>query len=400
MKEADFSTDNRWLLPEGVDELLPEQALALEGLRRQVLDCYRSWGYDLVVPPVIEYLDSLLTGAGSDLELQTFKLTDQLSGRLMGVRADMTPQAARIDAHKLRHTHPVRLCYVGTVLHTRPERPGQSRNPMQVGAELYGHAGVEADVEIIDLMLETLYLSGASELHLDLGHVGIFRALAREAGLDSDAEQRLFEALQRKAAGEIAELLEQLPATDARERIAALVELNGGVETLDHAGERLQGAGPEVQQALRRLWALASTLERRHPEVTLHFDLAELAGYQFHTGVVFAAFVPGNGREVARGGRYDHIGRAFGRARPATGFSADLKVLLDLGAQSVAEPPRGILAPWSDDSALQQRVRELRSQGERVMVELPGHEDAPAELGCDRRLEQRGGNWNVVPVQR
>lgn len=399
MKEADFSTDNRWLLPEGVDELLPGPALALEGLRRRVLDCYRSWGYDLVVPPVIEYLDSLLTGAGTDLELQTFKLTDQLSGRLMGVRADMTPQAARIDAHKLRHEHPVRLCYLGTVLHTRPERPGQSRNPMQVGAELYGHSGVEADVEIIDLMLETLYLAGATELHLDLGHVGIFRSLAREAGLDGDMEQRLFEALQRKAVSEIGELLEQLPADGSREWIAALVELNGGVETLDHAGERLQGAGAEVQQALQRLWSLASTLERRHPEVTLHFDLAELAGYQFHTGVVFAAFVPGNGREVARGGRYDHIGRAFGRARPATGFSADLKVLLDLAAEQPPERSQGILAPWSDDAALQRRVRELRAAGERVLTELPGHGDTAAAMGCDRRLEKRDERWELVPVQ-
>lgn len=398
MKEADFSNDNRWLLPEGVDELLPDQAQALERLRRRVLDCYHVWGYELVVPPVIEYLESLLTGAGTDLELQTFKLTDQLSGRLMGVRADMTPQAARIDAHKLRHEHPVRLCYVGTVLHTRPERPGQCRNPVQVGAELYGHGGVEADVEIIDLMLETLYLAGATELHLDLGHVGIFRALAREAGLDADAEKRLFEALQRKAVGELAELLEPLPGGQARDRIATLVELNGGVETLDHAGEHLKGAGPEVQQALQRLWALASTLERRHPEVTLHFDLAELAGYQFHTGVVFAAFVPGSGREVARGGRYDHIGRAFGRARPATGFSSDLKALLELAPGLPTEHASGILAPWSDDVALHKRVRELRAEGERVLIELPGRGDAPAALGCDRRLERRGEHWELVPA--
>ncbi|MCC5856985.1 MAG: ATP phosphoribosyltransferase regulatory subunit [Ectothiorhodospiraceae bacterium] len=399
MKEADFSTDNRWLLPEGIDELLPDQARALERLRRRVLDRYQSWGYDLVVPPVIEYLDSLLTGAESDLELQTFKLTDQLSGRLMGVRADMTPQAARIDAHKLRYDHPVRLCYVGTVLHTRPERPGQSRNPVQVGAELYGHGGVEADVEIIELMLETLRLADAGDVHLDLGNVAIFRALAREAGLDVETEQRLFEALQRKAVGEIGELLESLADRQAREHIAALVELNGGLETLDHAGERLRGAGPAVQHALQRLWALAATLDRRQPDATLHFDLAELAGYQFHTGVVFAAFVPGSGREVARGGRYDHIGQAFGRARPATGFSADLKALLALGSEPGVAPPPGVLAPWADEPDLQRRIRELRERGERVVIALPGHDDSPETLGCDRRLERRGNDWELVPVE-
>ncbi|MCC5811834.1 MAG: ATP phosphoribosyltransferase regulatory subunit [Ectothiorhodospiraceae bacterium] len=400
MKEADFSTDNRWLLPEGVGELLPPEALALEQLRRQVLDTYWGWGYELVFPPVIEYLDSLLIGTGADLELQTFKLTDQLTGRLMGVRADMTPQAARIDAHKLRREEPVRLCYVGTVLQARPDGPGGSRNPVQVGAELYGYGGVEGDVEIIDLMLETLYLAGAEEIHLDLGHVGIYRAMARDAGLAPELEKRLFEALQRKAAGEIRELLEHLPDRAAADRIAGLASLNGGVEVLDQAGAYLSDAGEEVLQAMRRLWALASALESRHPEVTLHFDLAELAGYQFHTGVVFAAFVPGNGKEVARGGRYDDIGRVFGRARPATGFSADLKALLDLGAaQSAAEQPPAVLAPWSDDAALQRRIRELRTHGERVVVALPGRDDSPQALGCDRLLRLQADEWVVVPAE-
>ncbi len=399
MKEADFSTDNRWLLPEGVGELLPPEARALERLRRQVLDTYWSWGYELVFPPVIEYLDSLLTGTGADLDLQTFKLTDQLTGRLMGVRADMTPQAARIDAHKLRREEPVRLCYVGTVLQARPSGPGGSRNPVQVGAELYGYGGVEGDLEVIDLMLETLYLSGADNIHLDLGHVGIYRALARQAGLTPELEKRLFEALQRKAMGELGELLADLPDRAAAERIAGLANLNGGVEVLDRAGVHLEGTGEDVQQAMQRLWALASGLESRHPEVTLHFDLAELTGYQFHTGVVFAAFVPGNGKEVARGGRYDDIGQVFGRARPATGFSTDLKALLALGGETAAEPGDAILAPWSDDTALQRRIRELRTHGERVLVALPGRNDSPEALGCNRILQRQGEAWVVVPAR-
>ena len=399
MTDADFSDDNRWMLPEGVDELLPPRARALEQLRRRVLDTYASWGYELVMPPTIEYLDSLLTGTGRDLELQTFKLTDQLSGRLLGVRADMTPQAARIDAHKLRREAPVRLCYVGTVLHTRPEGPGQSRNPVQVGAELYGHSGIESDVEIIDLMLETLRLADIDAPHLDLGHVGIFRGLAAGAGLNADLESRLFEALQRKARPEIGELLAAVPDTGARERLAALCELNGGPDVLDAAVERLSGASETVQEALRHLRALASRLGHRHPGMTLHFDLAELAGYQFHTGVVFAAFVPGRGREVARGGRYDEIGRVFGRARPATGFSADLKQLLAVTGEDGSgwTTANGILAPWSDDPALLREIRRLRDAGERVVLALPG-ETLPQDGPYDRHLVAQDGCWKLEPL--
>ncbi|MCP1675017.1 ATP phosphoribosyltransferase regulatory subunit [Natronocella acetinitrilica] len=399
MNDGDFSDDNRWMLPEAVDELLPPRARALELLRRRVLDVYERWGYELIMPPTIEYLDSLLTGTGRDLDLQTFKLTDQLSGRLMGVRADMTPQAARIDAHKLRRNGPVRLCYVGTVLHTRSEGPGQSRNPVQVGAELYGHAGVESDVEIIDLMLETLSVAGVNPPHLDLGHVGIFRALAEEAALGEECETRLFEALQRKARGEVAELLDTVSDADCRARLAALTDLNGGIGVLDQAGEQLRGAGEGVRRELQHLWALASRLENRHPGMTLHFDLAELAGYQFHTGVVFAAYVPGQGRELARGGRYDDIGRVFGRARPATGFSADLKQLLQLGdAASGVSPAAGILAPWSDDPALLGEVRRLRDAGERVVLALPG-EPIPEDGLYDRELVEQEGRWRLQPRQ-
>ncbi|MFO7858588.1 MAG: ATP phosphoribosyltransferase regulatory subunit [Ectothiorhodospiraceae bacterium] len=398
MREAEFSRANRWLLPEAVDEVLPPRAGALEALRRQALDTCDRWGYELVIPPVIEYLDSLLIGTGPDLDLQTFKLTDQLSGRLMGVRADITPQAARIDAHQLQRAGPARLCYIGTVLNTRPEGAGQSRNPLQIGAELFGHAGVESDVEIIALMREVLTTAGLPAPHLDIGHVGIFRSLAREADLDADTEGRLFDCLQRKAVGEIRELLEGVPAGPARDRLQALPALNGSVEVLDQAGEQLAGAGETVQEALRHLWALATAVERHMPEVTLHFDLAELRGYRFHTGVVFAAFVPGHGQEVARGGRYDAIGEVFGRARAATGFSADLKTLAALGDNRQQESAGGILAPWGDRADLVTAIRELRAAGERVVVQLPGQPVYPEELDCDRQLVENNGAWQVVAL--
>lgn len=389
---------DRWLLPDGVDEVLPPRARALETLRQRLLHCYHGWGYDLVMPPAIEYLDALLTGAAHDLDVQTFKLTDQISGRLMGVRADMTPQAARIDAHQLRRNCPVRLCYTGTVLQTRPEGPATSRNPLQVGAELYGHAGVESDVEIIALMLESLRIAGIPKPYLDLGHVGIFRGLARATKLSASLETRLWEALQRKAVGDIEALLEESDVAQAdRQRFTALADLAGGVEVLAHASERLADAGEPVRRAIRELWAIAGALERRVPEAPLHFDLAELRGYRYHTGVVFAAFVPGHGEEIARGGRYDEIGAVFGRPRPATGFSADLKTLFALG-DTVVPDAAPIAAPWRDDAELLAMVRRLREAGERVLWVLPGHEHELAAMGCDRQLKEQDCRWDVVSL--
>lgn len=400
MTEQRFATDNRWMLPEGIDELLPPRAAELEELRRQLLDLFASWGYELIMPPFIEFLDSLLTGSGHDLDLQTFKLTDQLSGRLMGVRADMTPQAARIDAHQLRRQHPARLCYIGTVLRTRPESAGGSRDPVQVGAELFGHGGVESDIEIVSLMLELLRTAGIEQPHLDIGHVGIFRSLARQAQLSPDAERALFDALHRKARPEIEELLNAAPITaPMREMLAALPELHGGIEVLDQVGQRLAQANGEVQEALRSLWGIAAAVQRRFPQVPLHFDLAELRGYRYHTGAVFAAFAPGYGRELARGGRYDEVGRVFGASRPATGFSADLKALAALGRR---EPPKasGIYAPWSDDPAVIAEVERLRRSGERVIWALPGQAGDDARvMGCDRLLVRSpDGTWQVVPA--
>ncbi|NNG12596.1 MAG: ATP phosphoribosyltransferase regulatory subunit, partial [Halobacteria archaeon] len=326
-----MSNKDQWLLPEGIEEVLPPEAWRLERARREILDLFSGWGFELIMPPFIEYLESLLTGTGNDLDLQTFKLTDQLTGRLMGVRADMTPQAARIDAHPLKRDVPSRLCYTGTVLRTRPDGFAGTRSPLQVGAELFGHAGIESDVEILNLVLESLSVMGITEVHMDLGHVGIFRALAAEAGLDDPQETALFDALQRKASSEITEILAASRATgDQGRRLACLAELNGGYEVLESARESLAGAGNEVMAALDNLCAIADAMRRSRADTVLFYDLAELRGYNFHTGMVFAVFVPGRGQEIARGGRYNDIGKVFGGARPATGFSMDLKTLVDL----------------------------------------------------------------------
>ena len=388
---------DRWLLPEGIEELLPPQARRLEALRRRLLDLYAAWGYDQVMPPFVEYLESLLVGSGHDLDIDTFKLTDQLTGRLMGVRADMTQQVARIDAHRLKRDEPTRLCYMGTVLHTRPSGPAGSRSPLQVGAELYGHAGVESDTEIVALLVETLEACGIHDAHLDLGHVGIFRQLAEMAGLDHDREAELFEMLQRKARAELETAVAEYGLDDDHAgRLLALIDLNGGDEVLAAARERLAGAGPRVDAALATLAAIATAMRRERPGLTLHFDLAELRGYRYHTGVVFAAFVPGHGDVLARGGRYDEVGRFFGRARPATGFSADLRTLMQLADdEATALPDSGIFAPADDDPALCATIRELRAAGERVIRALPGQAGDAATMGCDRELVGHGDAWVV-----
>ena len=388
---------DRWLLPEGIEEVLPPEARRLECLRRRLLDLYDRWGYELVMPPLIEYLESLLTGTGNDLDLQTFKLTDQLTGRLMGVRADMTPQVARIDAHQLRREVPTRLCYMGTVLHTRPDGFAGSRSPLQVGLELYGHPGVEADLEVLTLMVESLRETGLTEPYLDLGHVGVYRALAREAGLDARREEALYDVLQRKAVPELEALFGEWklagPLADA---LRALVDLNGGAEVMDEARRRLAAGGDTVMAALDQLQRLAeSAAARLGTEV--HFDLAELRGYNYHTGVVFAAFVPGRGRAIAQGGRYDDIGRVFGRARPATGFSTDLKTLAALSPEA-PPAPGAILAPADGDPALAEAVARLRAGGERVITALPGQAGDARDMGCDRVLVRDEGEWVVKPA--
>jgi ATP phosphoribosyltransferase regulatory subunit len=390
--------NDRWLLPEGIVELLPAQAQQLEQLRRRLLDTFNGWGYELVMPPLIEYLESLQVGTGNDLDLQTFKLTDQLTGRLMGVRADMTPQVARIDAHVLKRDLPTRLCYIGPVLHTRPSGFARARAPLQVGAELYGHAGIESDVEILRLMVETLKQAGVDNIHIDLGHVGIYRELVKEAGLSAEQEVTLFEALQRKAKPEIDACLAQWSVKQPlRRQLAGLVDLNGDRSVLERAREVFGNAGAGVQAALENLTRIAETAARHIGDLPLYFDLAELRGYRYQTGVVFAAFVPGHGQEIARGGRYDDIGKAFGRARPATGFSSDLKTLVAL-SQNHPPTPAGIFAPAVEDAALDAKIAQLRAQGERVVAMLPGQTGEAADFGCDRRLAQGDTGWDVMSV--
>jgi ATP phosphoribosyltransferase regulatory subunit len=391
-----MANQERWLLPEGIEEILPDEARRLEQLRRRLLDLFATWGYELVMPPLIEYLDALLTGTGHDLDLQTFKLTDQLTGRLMGVRADMTPQAARIDAHYLKRECPVRLCYVGNVLRTRPDAFAGSRELLQLGAELFGHPGPESDIEVARLMLATLTTAGLRDLHLDLGHVGVFRALASEARLPESLENDLFEALQRKARPQVESLLATSTApAETKAMLAALVDLNGGRETLVRARELLKNAPRAVHEALDNLENVADVVA--HLGIPMYFDLAELRGYRYYTGVVFSAFVAGQGQAVAQGGRYDGIGRAFGRARAATGFSTDLRRLLRLVSIDDAGS-KGILAPHAGMRGLDEMIATLRAAGERVVARLPGDASSARALSCDRVLVEQGGQWMVKPA--
>ncbi len=390
--------NNRWLLPEGIEEVLPEEARRIEHLRRRLLDLYAGWGYELVMPPFIEYLESLLTGTGNDLDLQTFKLTDQLTGRMMGVRADMTPQVARIDAHQLKREEPTRLCYMGTVLHTRAEGFAGSRSPLQVGVELYGHAGIESDLEVLQLMVATLAAAGIDEPYIDLGNTAIYRGLARQAGFDTAQEERLYDMLQRKSVPELDALVEDARLdADMAAMLRGLVDLNGGEEVLARAREVLAAADAEVQAALAQLEDFAARAREVLPQVSLHFDLSELRGYNYHTGVVFGAFVPGQGQAVALGGRYDDIGADFGRARPATGFSTDLKTLLALGEVVLPAVSR-IFAPAEGDAALETAIADLRAAGECVLRGLPGQSGDAAAMGCERQLVKSGGKWRVAPL--
>ncbi|MGB1270495.1 MAG: ATP phosphoribosyltransferase regulatory subunit, partial [Endozoicomonas sp.] len=378
--------------------ILPTGARCAEMLRRDMLDLFDRWGYQLVIPPHLEFMESLTTGVGHDLDLQTFKVTDQLTGRTMGLRADTTPAVARMDAHTLKEEGPTRLCYVGSVFHARPASLGASRSPIQLGAELYGHSGVESDLEVISLMLETLVKVDAGQVSLDLGHIRIFRVLSAFAGLSEFQEQELFDALQRKAAGEIEHLLAVWSVNpELGAMLKALVRLAGGIEVLEQARIELKEAPEEVVCALDDLEAIAREISELYPSVGFYFDLGELRGYNYHTGVVFAAYVPGQGQAVAKGGRYDGIGEVFGRARPATGFSTDLKVLMALMPGTLYErnERKTVFAPVNADAAT---VQALRRQGERVVRQLPGQETEAAGMGCSHQLICYDGEWLAEPL--
>lgn len=383
---------HNWLLPEYIEDVLPADAARLESYRRQLLDLFRVHGYQYVMPPMMEYVESLLTGTGHDLDIATFKVVDQLTGRLMGLRADTTPQAARIDAHMLNHQGVSRLCYAGTVLRTKPDGLARTREPLQLGAELYGHAGIESDIEVQRLMVKALQLLGMRTLFVDLSHATIFASLSHMAQLGVQQEQALQAALQAKDITLVEQLVANLPEK-SRQAFVALTQLNGGVEVLDQARDILPES-EEIEQALRELETVANTLAT--DDVTVTIDLSELRGYHYHSGMVFAAYAKGYAGPIALGGRYDEVGAAFGRARPATGFSLDLRGALQ--ALGPATLNKGILAPMAAEPELLSLIDTLRSQGQIVVEALPDMPVNYSELACDRTLQKIDGRWQVVAV--
>lgn len=386
-----------WILPEYIEDLLPAEALRIELMRRRVIDLLLAHGYELVGPPLLEYVESLLTGSGGDTNLRMFKVVDQLSGRMMGLRADMTPQVARIDAHLLNRKGVARLCYAGSVLHAVPSGLTRTREPLQIGAELYGHAGLESDLEVQQLMLRSLAIAGIERIHIDLGHVAVFRGLVRGAGIQAELEKELFGVLQAKDTYTLKELcgkLEENVEARVRQALLMLPELYGDENVLATARKYLPDY-PEIRTALDELRIVGAELR---PLVdTLAFDLADLRGYHYHSGMVFAAYTSGSPNAIALGGRYDEVGKAFGRARPATGFSMDIRELSSLVQMDPS--PQGILAPYvKGDKKLEEKIGQLRSEGQVVVVNLPGHENGQDMPNCDRKLALNQGVWSVVDI--
>ncbi|MFW5431273.1 MAG: ATP phosphoribosyltransferase regulatory subunit [Methylophilaceae bacterium] len=381
-----------WLLPEFIEDVMPAEAARIEFLRRQLLDLFKVNGYQYVIPPTLEYVESLITGTGRDLDIATFKVVDQLTGRLMGLRADTTPQAARIDAHMLNHQGVSRLCYAGTVLRTSPRGLARTREPLQIGAELFGHAGVDSDVEIQRLMIKSLKLLGLKDLHVDFSHVGIFESLIEAGNVEQALENELYAALLSKDKTLVAELTKDLDAT-VRKALISLTDLNGDISVLTRAAEVLPTL-PKITKALEELKTIASKLGDLG--LQLGFDLSELRGYHYHSGVVFAAYAQSYAGPLALGGRYDEVGIAFGRARPATGFSLDLRGVVT--ALKAATLGSGILAPASDDTTLQEKIEALRNEGQIVIQALPHDKTSKEELNCDRELKQKNGEWQVVSL--
>lgn len=376
-----------WLLPESIADVLPSEARKIEELRRRLLDQFRLYGYEMVMPPLLEYLESLLTGAGQDMELRTFKLVDQLSGRTLGIRADMTTQVARIDAHLLNHDFVTRLCYAGSVLHTRPSGLYSSREQLQVGAEIYGHGGLEADAEIQELALASLHLAGFKDVRLNLCHVGVLRAIIEQDDKARAQEEQLFVLLEGKDVPELTELTATFKP-ETREALLKLPKLYGDISIIDEAYRVLPDL-PGVRKSLEELRVLA--ISDGVASVTI--DLADMHGYHYHSGVMFAAYVPGLPNAVARGGRYDFVGEAFGRLRPATGFSMDLRELARLMPE--AKRKTAICAPWGNDVGLREKIAELRKSGEVVIQSLPGHEKDHDEFDCDRVMQFSHGEWII-----
>ena len=381
-----------WLLPEYIEDVLPAEAARIESFRRQLLDLFKVHGYQYVIPPTLEYLESLITGTGHDLDLATFKVVDQLTGRLMGIRADMTPQAARIDAHMLNHQGISRLCYAGTVLRTKPDGLARTREPLQLGAELFGHASIESDIEIHRLMVKSLQVLGLKELHIDFSHVAIFESLVVAGDIDANLEQALYAALQSKDKASVALLAENLDA-NIKKALMDLTGLNGDASILKTAEQQLPKI-PAISKALADLSIVAAQLTDLNVQVS--FDLSELRGYHYHSGIVFAAYAKGYTGPIALGGRYDEVGLAFGRARPATGFSLDLR-----GAVTALAPAtisKAVLAPASEDKSLLSAIEALRAQGQIVIQVLPNSAIDVAELNCDKQFIYSNQQWQIQPL--
>jgi ATP phosphoribosyltransferase regulatory subunit len=407
-----MSVSDRWLLPDGVDELLPPEAWKVEQMRRAILDIYESYGYELVSPPLIEYLESLLTGTGNALDLQTFKVTDQLTGRLMGVRSDLTPQVARIDSHMLKTESVSRLCYADTVLHTRPAHMLTNRSPIQIGCELFGESSQSADMEIISLMLETLNAAKVGRIHIDLAHVGIYRALVESADFDEKTESQVFDALSRKSIPE----LDGLAQTDnVNQEIILLIRdvanLSGGVESLNKLRGSVEqqdlSGKSDVLSAICELQTIIDQIQSRFEDVEIGIDFCELRGYNYHTGLLFSAFSMGYGYALAKGGRYDDIGKGFDHKkdenpRPATGFSADLKSILKVskldseqGRKEKVFAPQ-VSAGSGEDKALVNTIGELRNTYR--VVQALNDSDSAESLFCQKQLVKIDGQWRVEPV--
>ena len=376
-----------WVLPDHIADVLPSEARRIEELRRELLDTARSFGYELVMPPLLEHLESLLTGTGEALDLQTFKLVDQLSGRMMGLRADTTPQVARIDAHLLNRQGVTRLCYCGPVLHTRPDRPHATREPLQFGAEIYGHAGLEADLEALLLALDCLRASCVSDLTVDMADARIVRSLLEGVALDAHALAALHAALAAKDASTLAPLTRDFPAA-ARAGLLALPSLYGDASVLAKARKVLPDR-PVVREALDQLQWLGSQIEG----ASVSYDLADLRGYAYYSGARFAIYTPGASDALVRGGRYDEVGAVFGRNRPAVGFSLDVKELVGVAARRPLKA--AIRAPWSESASLRAAIAGLRQRGETVVCVLPGHDSELDEFECDRELVNAGGAWAI-----
>lgn len=393
-----------WQLPDGVDELLPPKAEQAEQLRRRLLDLFRTWGYELVSPPILEFLDSLMVGASDDLLLSTLQVTDQVSGRMLGLRADISSQAARMDASSLLAEGPQRLCYAGSVLLARPSAEG--RCPIKIGAELYGHQGVEADIEILGLIVETLKTAACPPFHVELGHAQILRSLTGTLGLSSDREQQLFDAIQAKSVPDAKMLLAKQGITGKTAHwLKVLPELMGGVEVLEEARRLFEDAPEQIIQAIDELAVIADALSRRLSDLTVTFDLSELRAHYYHTGVMYTAYADDLGQPIAKGGRYDGVCSAFGRSRPATGFDADLKVLVALTQLSL-NPALNVSAPWQFDdpvsgAGLDAKIRQLRQLGYRVHLALPGAPPPPDDW-LRLRWQDAGDqadNWQLLDGQ-